>query len=227
MTGAASFNAKRHPTALIVVVLMHGAALGALALAKMDVIGPTKAPPTIIELIKNPPPPPPPEPLPQPQAKPQHQSRIEVVEPVVRTVPAPPIFDPTPMPPPTRIEFTPPGPAIVPPSPPPPPPPPPVAKKVEPARARANLASYVSDADYPAAAIRGEQQGTTRFRLVVSPDGRVSECTVTGSSGSSALDSATCRLMKQRARFTPARNSDGNPTSDTVANAIKWVLPDG
>ena len=32
-------------------------------------------------------------------------------------------------------------------------------------RARANLASYVSDADYPASAIRAEEQGTTGFRL--------------------------------------------------------------
>ncbi|HYD36402.1 MAG TPA: energy transducer TonB, partial [Allosphingosinicella sp.] len=56
--------------------------------------------------------------------------------------------------------------------------------------------------------------------------GRVTDCTVTASSGSAALDSATCRLMKQRARFTPARDSDGHPTSDSVSNAIRWVLPE-
>jgi protein TonB len=102
----------------------------------------------------------------------------------------------------------------------------PKPRKVEPARARANLASYVSDEDYPNSAARAEEQGTTRFRLGVGPDGRVNECTVTASSGSSALDSATCRLMKQRARFTPARDSDGRPTSDSVASAIRWVLPE-
>jgi protein TonB len=98
-------------------------------------------------------------------------------------------------------------------------------RTVKPARARANLASYVSDEDYPSSAARNEEQGTTRFRLAVGADGRVADCTVTGSSGSSALDSATCRLMKQRARFTPARNSSGDPTSDSVASAIRWVLP--
>jgi protein TonB len=61
----------------------------------------------------------------------------------------------------------------------------------------------------------------------VTPDGRVGDCAVTGSSGSNALDAATCRLMKSRARFAPARDSDGKPTTDTVANAIKWVLPEG
>ena len=105
-------------------------------------------------------------------------------------------------------------------------PPPQPARTIEPARARANLASYVSDEDYPSSAVRNEEQGTTRFRLGVGPDGRVTECTVTGSSGSSALDSATCRLMKQRARFTPARDSAGKATGDSVASAIHWVLPD-
>jgi protein TonB len=115
---------------------------------------------------------------------------------------------------------------VVEPAPPPPPPPPPPAK-IEPARARANLASYVSDADYPTSAIRAEEQGTTRFRLSVSPDGRVGDCTVTGSSGSSALDNATCRIMRSRARFTPARDGNGNPTGDTVGSSIRWVLPEG
>jgi protein TonB len=84
----------------------------------------------------------------------------------------------------------------------------------------------VSDADYPISAIRAEEQGTTRFRLQVGPDGRVTGCTVTGSSGSSALDTATCRLMKSRARFTPARDSDGKATSDSYASSIRWILPE-
>jgi protein TonB len=53
----------------------------------------------------------------------------------------------------------------------------------------------------------------------------VKECTVTGSSGSSALDATTCRLMRQRAKFTPAKNNRGELTSDTVTSAIRWVLP--
>jgi protein TonB len=98
--------------------------------------------------------------------------------------------------------------------------------KVEPARARANLASYVSDADYPPSAIRAEEQGTTGFRLEIGPNGRVTECTVTSSSGSSALDQATCRLMRSRAKFTPARDSSGNPTGDTTSARITWKLPE-
>lgn len=226
MNRAASYQPRRgSPTALTVVLLMHGAAIGALALSKMEVIS-DRIPPTVVELINDQPPPPPQPPEPKPQIEPQHTSVIDLPPPILQVpMPRPPI-DTAPIPQPARIEFTPPGISDVPP-PPPPPPPPAAVRKVEPARARANLASYVSDADYPAAAIRAEDQGTTRFRLTVSPSGRVTDCAVTSSSGSPALDAATCRLMKQRARFTPARDSSGNATGDTVTNAIRWVLPEG
>jgi protein TonB len=49
---------------------------------------------------------------------------------------------------------------------------------------------------------------------------------VTGSSGSSALDQATCRLLSRRARYTPAKDSSGNPVADTDAGSIRWVLPE-
>jgi protein TonB len=118
-----------------------------------------------------------------------------------------------------------PAPPAPPAPPPPPPPPPPPAQKVEPARARANLASYVSDADYPDSAIRAEESGTTGFRLEIGANGRVSNCTITSSSGSSALDNATCRIMRSRARFTPAQDSNGQPTTDTTSARITWRLP--
>jgi protein TonB len=96
---------------------------------------------------------------------------------------------------------------------------------VEPARAKANLPSLFSDADYPPSAMRAEEQGTTGFRLDVGTDGRVTNCTITSSSGSNALDTATCRILKSRARFTPARDSTGSPTHDATSGRIRWVLP--
>lgn len=225
MTRAGFYEQKgMNKRALTMVVLLHGAALATLALAKGEDIIKTFNPPPEVTFI--------PETLPPPPKPPQPE-----VPPPDSRFTAPPALVPIPSPTPLRVPDQPPlpplpGPTIgtgqepIPDLPPPPPPPPP-APKMEPARARANLASYVSDSDYPASAIRAEEQGTTRFRLAVGPDGRVSQCTVTGSSGSSALDAATCRIMKARARFTPARDGYGNPAADTVANAIRWVLPDG
>ena len=86
----------------------------------------------------------------------------------------------------------------------------------KPTRARANLASYISDADYPAAAIRNGEQGIVGFRLEIAPDGRVSDCRILKSSNSAALDEATCRIMLSRARFTPARDGSGRAVSDSV-----------
>jgi protein TonB len=94
-----------------------------------------------------------------------------------------------------------------------------------PARAKANLASLFSDNDYPAEAVAAREQGLVGFALDVGPDGRVSGCTITRSSGSTSLDEATCSLISARARFTPARDSGGAPVADHVRGRISWVLP--
>ncbi len=95
---------------------------------------------------------------------------------------------------------------------------------VEPPRARANLASYVSQGDYPASALARGEQGIVRFRLAVGVDGRVADCEIIRTSGSTALDNATCRIMRSRARFTPARNSNGNPVPASIESEIGWHL---
>ena len=199
---------------------MHGAGLTALALAKTNVIPIVRDPPLVITPIDEEKPPPeiPPEPAQKAVTPPE---AITHITPIVQTPPQPVFVQPQPLPPLPRLVPPEPVQIAVPRTDPPAPP----AKKVQPARARANLASYVSDEDYPTAAVRNEEQGTTRFRLGVGPDGKVTECTVTSSSGSSALDMTTCRLMRQRAKFTPARDSDGKPASDSVTSAIRWVLP--
>ncbi|OZA20685.1 MAG: hypothetical protein B7X90_05440 [Novosphingobium sp. 17-62-19] len=86
--------------------------------------------------------------------------------------------------------------------------------------------SWVSDRDYPTAAIREEREGTTRFRLSVGMDGKVTGCEITASSGSPDLDAATCAKVTARARFIPALGSDGMPMSGSYASAVRWVLPE-
>jgi TonB family protein len=99
-------------------------------------------------------------------------------------------------------------------------------QKPEPARARANLASYLSASDYPDEAIRNEEQGTVGFQLDVGSDGKPTRCLVTQSSGSTILDETTCRLMTERPRFEPARDARGRPVPDQVSGSIRWVLPE-
>ena len=74
--------------------------------------------------------------------------------------------------------------------------------------------------DYPRAA--NGKQGVVEARLVVSATGAVTGCSVTRSSGSDVLDATTCRLIRQRFRFTPARDAQGNPVPDVQGWQQRW-----
>jgi protein TonB len=101
---------------------------------------------------------------------------------------------------------------------------PPVVSKA--AKAKANLNSLFSTDDYPQSAIRNEEQGTTAVRLSVGTDGRVTDCSITASSGSTALDNATCNIIRRRARYTPAQDQGGNPIGGSDTARIRWELPE-
>jgi protein TonB len=121
---------------------------------------------------------------------------------------------------------TPPPPAPPPPiilAPPAAPPPPRVTPKG--AVPKGNPGNWATTNDYPARALREEREGTTGFRVTVGPDGRVTDCQVTSSSGHADLDQATCDNVRRRARFAPATDGEGNPTSGTYSNRVRWVIP--
>ena len=162
-------------------------------------------------------PPPPEEPPPPPKDMPEVPPPPVTPPPLVR-MEAPP--------PPIQTVTAPPPPVYIPPVAPAPPPPPPPPRKVQSATsARGDLRSLFSGDDYPASAQASGAEGTVRATLSIGPDGRVTGCNVTQSSGNGALDSATCNILRRRAKFIPARDSNGNPTSDSVSTpAIVWRL---
>ena len=84
--------------------------------------------------------------------------------------------------------------------------------------------AFNNDSDYPSAARRREEQGTVRVAYTVGTDGRVSNCAVVQSSGSSSLDSTTCRIFERRFRYTPARDATGNPVPQTIRSTVTWRL---
>jgi protein TonB len=95
-----------------------------------------------------------------------------------------------------------------------------------PRHAKANLALLFSTDDYPMAAIRREEQGTVAFNLSVSRRGYVTDCQIVSSSGSEALDEATCDILESRAKFEPARDSLGKRVADESSGRIRWELPE-
>ena len=112
-------------------------------------------------------------------------------------------------------------------TPPPSTPPAPASDTSNPRRAQPLVPPFrvLSDMDYPAAAVRAGEQGVVGLRLDVAADGRVTGCTITSSSGSAILDSATCELLRRRLRFRPARDAGGKAMPDTYNARIAWRLP--
>ena len=158
---------------------------------------------------EEPPPPPPDQPLPPPPiVAPPPMDNISRIAPQMETVQTPP--------PPAPV-FTTAAPA--------PPPPPPAASQARGARPKGqgSWAARIQD-NYPSAALRKEIEGTVGVRVTVGPDGRVSSCSVSGSSGSGDLDSAACDGMTRYARFEPALDAGGSPTSGSFSTRIVYKI---
>ncbi|MEP7223269.1 MAG: TonB family protein [Novosphingobium sp.] len=202
-------------TAFVIVALIHVAVGYALVtglayegarnvikkLTTVDIKEPEKPKDT-------PPPPPPKQAAPPPIVAPPVKITIAVAPPIVQTVQTPPPAAP---PPPAII--------LAPPAPP--------APRFSPKSAtpKGRPGDWATSNDYPSQALREEREGTTRFRVSVGADGRVTDCQVTGSSGSPDLDATACAKIKQRARFNPAMDGEGQPTTGTFASAVRWVIP--
>lgn len=197
--------------AVIHVVLVYALVTGLAFSAAKKVIEKVTTIDIKEEVKKEPPPPPPPK-------------RLDVPPPPTRIVVPPtkvdlapvraPVMDQTPIPQP------PPPPVLAPPAAPPPP-----HFTAKGATPKGNPGSWATTNDYPSRALREERAGVTSFRVSVSADGRAAGCTVTSSSGSPDLDEATCSNVTRRARFNPAMDGEGKPTTGSYSGRIRWVIP--
>ncbi|HQS70726.1 MAG: energy transducer TonB [Novosphingobium sp. 28-62-57] len=205
-------------TALIIVAILHVAVGYALVTGlAYEAIQKVKEVTSAVNIEEEKPPeePPPPPPPKQDQPPP----------PIV--APPPPISFNAPAPQVQTVNEAPPIPAppapVALPAPPAAPPPPRFTPKA--AAPKGNPGNWATSNDYPSRALREEREGTTGFRVTVGTDGKVTDCQVTRSSGSPDLDEAACSNIRRRARFAPATDGDGNPTTGTYSNSIRWVIP--
>src|SRR5439155_13219397 len=76
--------------------------------------------------------------------------------------------------------------------------------------------------DYPPEALRKGWQGDVTFDVIVGTNGRVSACRIVQSSGHQILDDATCKIVTERARFSPAQDAAGKPIESHYQRHINW-----
>jgi protein TonB len=82
----------------------------------------------------------------------------------------------------------------------------------------------LQNSDYPRDALRSRLTGRVSVRFTVLTNGRISNCRVVASSGSPLLDATTCRLLTERLRFRPARNSAGAPIESEIGSDYTWGI---
>jgi len=157
---------------------------------------------------EEPPPPPPDEVAPPPPVAPV---------PPINIAPSPPQFETVTSPPPVAPPVL-----RVPPPAPPAPPPPSKARGASP-DGQGRWAARIQE-NYPARAIRDETEGSVGVRVTISPQGRVTACSVSSSSGSPVLDEAACDGMTRYARYNPALDDAGNPTTGSASTRIVYQL---
>ena len=86
-----------------------------------------------------------------------------------------------------------------------------------------NPTAWITLSDYPSPDIRAGHAGTVYYTLKVAANGQPSDCLVSGSSGYPGLDSTTCALLINRARFTPAIDTAGNPVVGSYSGKMRWT----
>ena len=165
--------------------------------------------------VQDQPPPPEQKPPPPPPEQKFEPPPIVAPPPIVQTptIVAPPIVT-APVAPPVIHQEAPPA---------PPPPPPPVISQA--AGARGDPAQWFTQDDYPPAALREGREGVVKITWQINEKGRVENCQVVSSSGSSDLDETACRLITRRGRYTPAKDQNGNPIRSTQSRSVRWQLP--
>jgi TonB family protein len=86
------------------------------------------------------------------------------------------------------------------------------------------MRQWFRDTEYPPEAWDHQKSGLTRVRGTIGIDGRVSDCVILQGSGSLSLDETTCRLVRERAIFMPARDAKGSPVPSRFVGGVDWRL---
>lgn len=84
-----------------------------------------------------------------------------------------------------------------------------------------DIATLITRSDFPTEALRRQElRGTVQYQVLVDEKGAVAACDVLSSSGIPTVDTTGCDVIKQQARFTPARGANGQPMRSVVTSPM-------
>lgn len=88
-----------------------------------------------------------------------------------------------------------------------------------------NPASWISSDDdlpWPSRGFRSGQ-GVLRYTLLIDEEGRAEDCEVESSTGVRRFDRQACRILIDRARFVPARGTDGEAAKARYTSSVRFA----
>lgn len=86
------------------------------------------------------------------------------------------------------------------------------------------ISGTITNADYPPAALARGAEGLTKAYLVISAEGRATDCRLWQSSGHADLDAVVCPLAMGRMRFSPAFDNEGKPRPMNAILPVRWIV---
>lgn len=86
--------------------------------------------------------------------------------------------------------------------------------------------NWLTSGDYPTELLRQGATGIVHFRLDVDEKGAVTGCHVQMSTKPAGFDVTTCKLIMQRAKFTPGHNAKGEPIKSYYVSTASWMIPE-
>ncbi|SRR5258705_5123418 len=96
---------------------------------------------------------------------------------------------------------------------------------VPPPPQKGSIANVFSNDDYPPEAFKNGWEGDVGVKVHIGTDGKPRSCRILHSSGYPVLDVQTCAIVLGRARFSPARDSNGNAVEDDfVVPTVRWAI---
>jgi len=90
-----------------------------------------------------------------------------------------------------------------------------------------DVRAVFSTDDFPAYLQAAGVSRTVYTRTTVQPDGTIQGCVAEVSSGDTKLDAYTCAIIVRRARFLPAKWTDGTPVYGVIRVPVSWRIGNG